>query len=102
MVNLNKIIAEVKSPEHDETLIVPSVHIETHLRKDTLNILGSSIHLSKTVMNLVSNAAGHARRGGMLTVTENRYIDRPVKGYDDVQGDYVMSRSPTLGQVFSR
>ena len=66
--------------------------METHLEKDTLNVLGSSTHLSKTVMNLVSNAAEAMPEGGNLIVsTENRYIDRPIKGYDDVkEGDYVV------------
>ena len=94
VVNLNKIIAEyLKSPEHEKLQSYhPGVHIETHLRKDTLNILGSSIHLSKTVMNLVSNAVEAMPEGGNLIVsTENRYIDRPIKGYDDVrEGDYVV------------
>jgi len=54
--------------------------------------LGSSTHLSKTVMNLVSNAVEAMPEGGNLTVsTENRYIDRPIRGYDNVkEGDYVV------------
>jgi len=94
VVNANDIISEyLKSPEHGTLqLYHPGVHIETHLEKDTLNILGSSIHLSKTVMNLVSNAAEAMPQGGDLTLsTENRYIDRPIRGYDNVkEGDYVV------------
>ena len=94
MVNLNDVIAEyLKSPEHEKLQSYHSgVHIETHLDKDALNISGSSTHLSKTVMNLVSNAAEAMPEGGKLIVsTENRYIDRPVRGYDDVKGgDYVV------------
>ena len=94
VVNLNKIIAEyLKSPEHEKLQSYhPGVHIETHLKKDTLNILGSSIHLSKTVMNLVSNAAEAMPEGGALTVsTQNRYIDRHIRGYVNVnEGDYVV------------
>jgi len=54
--------------------------------------LGSSTHLSKTVMNLVSNAVEAMPEGGNLTVsTENRYIDRPISGYDNAkEGDYVV------------
>ena len=94
VVNLNDVIAEyLKSPEHEKLQSYhPGVHLETHLEKDTLNILGSSTHISKTVMNLVSNAAEAMSEGGALTVsTENRYIDRPIRGYDDVkEGDYVV------------
>ena len=94
VVNLNDVIAEyLKSPEHEKLQSYhPTVHIETHFEKDTLNILGSSTHLSKTVMNLVSNAAEAMSDGGNLTVsTENRYIDRSIRGYDDIkEGDYVV------------
>ena len=94
VVNLNAVIAEyLKSPEFENLkLYHPGVHIETRLEKDVLNILGSSTHLSKTVMNLTSNAAEAMLEGGKLTVTtENQYIDRPIRGYEDVkQGDYVV------------
>ena len=94
VVDLNDVIAQyLKSPEHENLQSYhPGVHIENHLEKDVLNILGSSTHLSKTVMNLVSNAAEAMPEGGALTVsTENRYIDRLIRGYDDVkEGDYVV------------
>ena len=93
VVSLNDVISEyLKSPEHENLQSFhPTVHIETHIEKDTLNILGSSIHLSKTIMNLISNAAEAMPEGGKLTVsTENRYIDRPISGYGNVkEGDYV-------------
>ena len=69
-----------------------SVDIETRLDSSLLNIMGSSIHLSKTVMNLVSNAAEAMPDGGKVVIrTENQYIDRPIEGYDEVkEGDYVL------------
>ena len=94
VVNPNDVISEyLKSPEHEKLLFYhPGVHLETHLEKDVVNILGSSTHLSKTVMNLISNAAEAMPGGGKLIVsTENRYIDRPIRGYEDVkEGDYVV------------
>jgi len=96
VVHLNDVISEyLKSPEFQKLLSNrPGIRMETQLEKSTLNILGSSIHLSKTVMNLVSNAAEAVPHAGKLTIsTENRYIDRPVsvRGDDDVkEGDYVV------------
>ena len=94
VVNLNDVISEyLKSPEQEMLQSHhPGVYIETHLEKNALNILGSSIHLSKTLMNLSSNAAEAMPEGGKLTVsTKNRYIDRPIRGYDHVkEGDYVV------------
>jgi PAS domain S-box-containing protein len=94
VVNLNDIIAQyLESSEHERLQSYhPGVHLETHLDQNTLNIMGSPIHLSKTVMNLVSNAAEAMPEGGALTVsTENRYIDKPIRGHDHVkEGDYVV------------
>jgi CheY-like chemotaxis protein len=62
------------------------------LDPDLLNILGSSVHLSKTIMNLVTNSAESMPDGGLIIIsTENRYLDRPIRGYDDVkEGDYAL------------
>ena len=94
IVNLNSIISEqLKSPEYEKLRSFhPDVDIETNLEKDLLNIKGSTAHLSKTVMNLISNAAEAMPDGGKVLVsTENLYIDRPIRGYDHVaEGDYVV------------
>jgi len=94
VVNLNNIISDhLRSPEYGKLKAFhPNVHLETHLEPDLLNILGSPIHLSKTVMNLVSNAAeAMTDGGGIYITTENLYLDRPIRGYDDTQtGDYVV------------
>jgi two-component system, cell cycle sensor histidine kinase and response regulator CckA len=105
VVNLNDVISEyLESPEYEKLQSYhPAVHLEAHLQKDVLNILGSSTHLSKTVMNLVSNAAEAMPEGGNLTVsTENRYIDRPIRGYDNVkEGDYVVLTMSDTGTGIS-
>ena len=94
VVNLNDVIAQyLESPEYENLQSYhPGVHLETHLEKGVLNILGSPTHLSETVMNLVSNAAEAMLMGGNIIVTtKNRYIDRPIRGYDNVkEGDYVV------------
>jgi len=93
IVNLNDIIADyLRSPENEKLKSFhPNVQFEINLEADLLNIVGSFVHLSKTVMNLVSNAAeSMSGRGKIFISTENRYIDSPVRGYDDVKGgDYV-------------
>ena len=94
VVNLNEIVSQyLKSPEFDNLKSFHSgVEVETRLGTEILNVLGSPVHLSKTVMNLISNAAEALPEGGRIVLsTENRYIDRPVRGYEDVvEGDYVV------------
>ncbi len=94
VVNLNDIVSQyLRSPEHDRLISFHSdVFVETNLAPDLMNILGSPVHLSKTVMNLISNAAEAFPEGGMISLsTENRYIDGPVRGYEDVvEGDYAV------------
>ena len=70
----------------------PTVSVKTDLDRELLNINGSSVHIRKVVMNLVSNATEAAAGGGQVTIsTVNRYLDRPLRGYDDVNaGEYVV------------
>jgi len=70
----------------------PGVTFRAELEKGLLNIKGSSVHLEKTVMNLVSNAAEAMVGDGEVTIrTENRYLDKAVRRYDQVnEGDYVL------------
>ncbi len=106
VLNLNHIISEyLKSPEHERLeSFHPNVHAKTYLETDLLHILGSPAHLSKTVMNLVSNAAEAMPEGGTVSIsTENRYIDSPMRGYDDVEeGDYVVLSVSDTGVGISR
>jgi signal transduction histidine kinase/ActR/RegA family two-component response regulator len=93
VMNLNQSIEQyLNSPENQKILQYhPGVKVEVDLQAKLFNILGSPVHLSKTIMNLVSNAAEAMPNGGVIQIsTENRYIDRPLKGYDTVEeGDYV-------------
>jgi PAS domain S-box-containing protein len=92
VVNLNAIVSEyLLSPEHARLeLNHPNITIQQHLDPDLLNILGSPVHLSKTIMNLVSNAAEAMLDGGTIIITtENRHMDRAKNGFDEIaKGDY--------------
>ncbi len=104
-VNLNDVISGyLDSPEHEKLKSYhPGIRIKTALDVDCFNILGSSAHLSKTVMNLVSNAAEAMPEGGnILIATENRYMEKPSKGLDDVEeGDYVVLSISDTGSGIS-
>lgn len=93
IVQLNDIVSEhLESPEYNQLkLYHPQVELATDLETGLLPVKGSPTHLSMTVMNLVSNAAESMPAGGKILIsTENRYIDSPLSGYDDVkEGDYV-------------
>jgi nitrogen-specific signal transduction histidine kinase/CheY-like chemotaxis protein len=94
VLSLNRIISDyLNSPGFEKLKSDHSqVQVETHLEESLLNIVGSPIHLTKTVMNLVSNAVESMPQGGLLIInTENRYIDQPIRGYDTIEeGDYVV------------
>jgi PAS domain S-box-containing protein len=94
VVNLNEIIRDyLISPEfHRMKSFHPQVTIVTRLETDLLNILGSPVHLSKTIMNLVSNAAESMPKGGEIMITShNTYLDRPVSGYTEIrEGEYTV------------
>jgi PAS domain S-box-containing protein len=94
VINLNKVINQyLKSPEHQNLIgNHPNVEVETTLVDNMLNVLGSSIHLSKVIMNLVSNAAEAMPEGGRIHIsTRNQYVDIPIEGYSTInEGDYVV------------
>jgi signal transduction histidine kinase len=94
ILNLNELIADyLLSPELDKLLYHhPGVKIEAAPQADLFNTKGSVIHLRKTLINLVSNAAEAMPEGGVVQVsTRNQYIDRRLKGYSDVNaGEYVV------------
>ncbi len=102
VVNLNNIVMEcLKSPEFSNILSYhPNIQIKTDLEPDLLNLSGSSVHLRKSFINLVSNAAEAMPNGGILTVrTANRYLDKPISGYDEVrEGDYVVLSLSDTGE----
>lgn len=93
-VNLNDIINEyLISPEFIKLKqFHPSVVFETNLNPRLFNMLGSKVHIRKSIVNLISNASEAIKESGNVTIsTFNRYIDRPLKGYDEVNiGEYTV------------
>jgi PAS domain S-box-containing protein len=94
ILNLNDVITEyLESPQLAKLKsFYPLAELQTHLDSALLNIKGSPVHLLKTVMYLVSNAAEAMPEGGQILIkAENQYVDKPITGYDDVEeGDYVV------------
>ena len=92
VVNLNSIIQDYfNSPEF---LKLQSYHTnveyELELSDNLQNIMGSTVHLSKTIMNLISNAAESMPEGGVIKVSSsNTVINSPIKGYSETKyGNY--------------
>lgn len=71
VVNLNDIISNyLKSPEHQRLIQeFPQITIELDLQPELLNILGSTVHLAKTVMNLILNAAEAIEESGTVRIS---------------------------------
>jgi signal transduction histidine kinase/ActR/RegA family two-component response regulator len=94
VVNLNGIIEDYfRSPEFLKLKTYhPEVECKVELKDGLHNNLGSPVHLSKTIMNLISNAAEAMPDGGTITVSsENTEIDKPIKGYPDIKkGSYTI------------
>jgi PAS domain S-box-containing protein len=94
VLNLNTIVTEyLGSPEHEELEKTHSfVDFKTELNSQLLNMNSSPTHIKKTLMNLVINASEAIEGSGTVTIsTVNRYLDEPLKGYEDVyQGEYVV------------
>ena len=93
-LNLNDLIGDyLHSPEFNKLKqFHPTVTVKTNLDTDLLNISGSHVHIRKVVMNLVSNASEAIEGSGNVTIsTVNRYVDTPLRGYDDINiGEYAV------------
>jgi two-component system cell cycle sensor histidine kinase/response regulator CckA len=105
VVDLNRVIFDyLRTPEFEKLKSYhPDVKIWTELEEGLLNIKGSPIHLGKTIMNLVSNAAEAISGQGEVTIrTENRYLDKPIRGYDEMrEGDYAILTVTDTGSGIS-
>jgi len=94
VLNLNALVEEyLNSAEHHKLKkIHPLSAFKTELDSELLNITCSASHVKKILMNLIVNASEAIEGRGTVTVsTINRYLDEPLKGYEDVRrGEYVV------------
>ncbi|MFO7707612.1 MAG: ATP-binding protein [Desulfobacterales bacterium] len=94
VLSLNQVVSDyLASPEFSKLqLNHPDVVVEAQLDDRLLNMAGSPAHLSKTLMNLVVNAAEAMPSGGKVVIrTENDYRDRLISGYNQVlRGEFVV------------
>jgi len=96
IVSLNDIVSEfMSSPEFEKMKQYhPGLQVEVHHDVHLSNIEGSPVHLSKCIMNLISNAAESMPDGGKVVLsTENQSIEKPIAGYGTIQkGEYAVLR----------
>lgn len=94
IVNFNEILDNFQNSPVFEKMqqLHPQVRFSTKKDPHLLNIKGSTVHLEKTLINLMTNAAEAITGDGDVVVcTENRYLDNSFIGYDEVrEGDYVV------------
>jgi PAS domain S-box-containing protein len=94
VLNLNSIVGEyLNSPEQKKLKNMrPSIAFKTELESDLLNMSCSATHIKKILINLVANASEAIETSGTVTIsTMNRYLDEPLKRYEDVcQGEYAV------------
>lgn len=69
----------------------PDTVIEVGVQDNLMKVVGSEVHLSKVVMNIVNNAVEAMPEGGRLTIaTANTYVDRVIGGFERIpEGEYV-------------
>ncbi|MCP3898832.1 MAG: response regulator, partial [Desulfobacteraceae bacterium] len=101
VICLNDLIEQyIDSPEYAKlTGFYPKVEVDLLLDKELLNIEGSDIHLRKTIMNLVANAAEAQISGGQIILsTSNQYIEKSISGGAELkQGDYILFKVSDKG-----
>ncbi len=96
IVNLNQAIGSYLATPEFKKLSEnhPNIRVTAELADDLMNIKGSSVHISKVIMNLVGNAAEAMPAGGTICLhTCNRYLDTAIDRYEQIpEGEYVLMR----------
>lgn len=85
ITNINTIVREfLASPEHRSiTKGVTGVEYKLNLDRNLANIKGSTVHLSKILMNFYTNGVEAMAEGGVLTIsTEEKVLTKEYAGYE--------------------
>jgi PAS domain S-box-containing protein len=93
-INLNDVVSDyLESPEFEKLKTYHrDIAFDVSLDEALLHITASPVHIFKTVMNLISNAAEAIPDSGTIKMTTKcRYLDRQLSEYDTIsEGDYVV------------
>lgn len=96
VLNLNEVIRDyINSLEFKRMMEnYPAVHLEINLAESVGNIIGSSSHLQKVLMNLIINALEATKGVGKLTLsTENIRLDKVLYAYEPIKPGYYLCMS---------
>ncbi len=95
-VNLNTIIREFwASPEFVKIKNThPFTTFDLSIEENLFDISASKLHIKKALLNLVNNAAEsipeYHESGRVGVSAQNTFLDRPFKGYDQInEGEYI-------------
>lgn len=106
VVDLNHIITQYLNSLEFKNLMAShsDIKIETNFESNLFNLLGSPVHLTKTIMNLISNAVEVLPDGGKITIkTKTCYLDEPRYGYETInEGEYVCVSIKDTGSGISQ
>lgn len=106
VMNLNHLIREqLNTPEITRIWeSSPHTELKMDLYPELLNMVGSPVHIGKSLTNLVMNALEAMPWGGTITIkTANCYLDRPIHGYDSIaKGEYVLLSVSDTGKGISQ
>jgi PAS domain S-box-containing protein len=106
VLNLNRIIENyLLSIEHSKICeLHPDIIFETKLDEDLLNMQGSSVHLTKSLMNLLRNAAESIPDNGKVVISSTNYYVESANNEDqDIPGgDYVVMTIQDDGSGISK
>ncbi len=93
-MSLNRVVRRYLDSAENKRLMecYSDIKITTELDENLHDIKGAPIHIGKSLMNLVINAAEAIEGHGEIVIkTENRFLDRSIRGYEVVKpGEYAV------------